>query len=33
MYLGEIAICKILSEQNGRIKALKALATPYPGNG
>lgn len=31
MYLGEVAICKILTDLDGRIKALKALATPYPG--
>ena len=30
MYLGEIAICKILFDRNDCIKALKAKTTPYP---
>jgi predicted nucleotidyltransferase len=29
MYLGEVAICKILTDQNGRLKALKEKTTPY----
>ena len=29
MYLGEVAICKILTDQNGRLKALKERTTPY----
>ncbi len=30
MYLGEIAICKILADRNGCLQALKAKTTPYP---
>jgi len=29
MYLGEVAICKILTDQDGRLKALKERTTPY----
>ncbi len=32
MYLGEIAICKILVDRNGCLKALKTKTTPYPVN-
>ena len=30
MYLGEIAICKILSDRDGYLQALKAKTSPYP---
>lgn len=30
MYMGEIAVCRILSDPTGRIARLKAMTTPYP---
>jgi len=30
MYMGEIAVCQILSDPTGRIAALKAKTSPYP---
>ncbi|MBM7581602.1 putative nucleotidyltransferase [Caldicoprobacter guelmensis] len=32
MYMGELAICKILVDINGQLQALKAKTIPYPSN-
>lgn len=32
MYMGELAICKILIDKNGQLQALKAKTKPYPAN-
>ncbi|KKO52942.1 nucleotidyltransferase domain-containing protein [Paenibacillus sp. DMB20] len=30
MYMGEVSVCKVLSDPNGKIAALKAKTNPYP---
>lgn len=30
MYMGEVALCNILWDRNGRLKAFKSLTRPYP---